>query len=314
MRLLLLGANGQVGHELQDTLAPLGELICATRDGSLVNAGQCVRADLAQAASLIDVLQDHAPDIVVNAAAYTAVDKAEAEAELADRINHRAVAVIGAWAASNDRLVVHYSTDYVFDGSATRPYREDDATAPLGVYGRTKLAGEQALRETGCAHLILRTAWVYAGRGHNFLRTMLRLAGERNRLRVVDDQRGAPTSAGLIASATASVLRRWIDADAYTRVNLNGTYHLCASHECSWCEFAQAIFGRAIDAGLIERAPRVQAIATAEYPTPAKRPAYSVLDTTKIRETFRLDLPTWQTGLDAVIGELATQAKVGSDD
>ena len=305
MKLLLLGANGQVGFELKRAVGGLADLVCATRDGTLAGGGACVRADVSQAVSLIDVLQDHAPDIVVNAAAYTGVDRAEEEPDLADRINHRALAVLGAWAASNDRLVVHYSTDYVFDGTATRPYREDDATAPLGVYGQTKLAGEIALRESGCAHLVLRTAWVYAARGHNFLRTMLRVGSQRDALNVVDDQRGSPTTARLIARASAEVLAAWSAAAAGERERLLGTYHLSAAGECSWYEFAQAIFARAAAANLVTRVPTITPVPSAEYPTRARRPACSVLDTTKIRRTFALDLPPWQAGLEQVIGELA---------
>ncbi|HSE11980.1 MAG TPA: dTDP-4-dehydrorhamnose reductase, partial [Rudaea sp.] len=228
MKILLLGANGQVGFELARTLAPLGELQVATRDGLLATRERCLQADLANPETLDAALHAAAPDIVVNAAAYTAVDRAEDEENLADRVNHWALTVLGAWAARCGALVVHYSTDYVFDGAGERPYREDDATAPLGVYGRTKLAGENALRESGCDHLILRTAWVFGARGHNFLRTMLRLAHERDELRIVDDQRGAPTSSRLIAAATAAALTRWLDRDPTARNEALGTYHLCA--------------------------------------------------------------------------------------
>ncbi len=196
MKILLLGANGQVGFELQRALAPLGGMTAATRSGKLPGNVDCLRVDLADTDSLAHALDSAQCDIVVNAAAYTAVDHAEDEPELAGRINGDALAQIGAWAARSGALVLHYSTDYVFDGQGTRPYREDDAPAPLGVYGASKLAGEIALRDAGCDHLIVRTAWVYAARGHNFLRTMLRLGEERDRLTVVDDQHGAPTSAG----------------------------------------------------------------------------------------------------------------------
>ena len=301
MKILLLGANGQVGFELARSLAPLGEVRPATRAGG----DGALRVDLATPETLDAALRSAAPDIVVNAAAYTAVDRAEDEPDLADRVNHRALATLGAWAARSGALVVHYSTDYVFDGRGTRPYREDDATGPLGVYGATKLAGEEALRATGCAHLVLRTAWVYAARGHNFLLTMLRLAGERDELRVVDDQRGAPTPARLIAATTAAVLRHWIARDRSARGALTGTYHLSAGGECSWHAFACALLDRALAAGLVARRPRVTAIASAEFPTRARRPAWSVLDTAKIRSTVSLELPEWQQGLDAVIAELA---------
>ena len=301
MRTLLLGANGQVGFELARSLAPLGELVCASRDGKMPGGAACLAADLGSPASLAAALDSTQADVIVNAAAYTAVDRAEDEPQLAQRINARALAEIGAWAASNNALVVHYSTDYVFDGSGTKPYRESDPVAPLGVYGASKLAGEIALRASGCNHLILRTAWVYAARGHNFLRTMLRLARDRDELRIVADQHGAPTPARLISAATAAVLAQRMGG----REMQPGTYHLCAAGQCTWFDFAGAIFARAHAARLIERVPRLVPIATADYPTPARRPAYSVLDCSRIRDAFGLCLPTWQAGLDAVIGELA---------
>jgi dTDP-4-dehydrorhamnose reductase len=305
VKILLLGANGQVGFELQRALAPLGDLAAATRSGKLPGNIDGLRADLADADSLARVLQSARWGIVVNAAAYTAVDRAEDEPALAQRINGEALAQIGEWAARNAALVVHYSTDYVFDGESTRPYREDDATASLGVYGRSKLAGEEALRASGCAHLVLRTAWVYGARGGNFLRTMLRLARERDRLTVVDDQRGAPTSSRLIAATTAAVLKQWRDGDAARREGYNGVWHLAADGETTWCGFARAIVARTAAAGLIAREVEVAAIRTADFPTKARRPAYSVLDTSKLRERFGLTMPEWTRGLDAVIGELA---------
>lgn len=305
MKILLLGANGQVGFELARSLAPLGELVCATRDGRLPGGLPCLSADLAQTASLASALDSAKADVIVNAAAYTAVDRAEDEPLAAQRINAQALAEIGAWAAAHNALAVHFSTDYVFDGAGSRPYRENDATAPLGVYGRSKLEGENTLRASGCDHLILRAAWVYAARGHNFLRTMLRLAREREELRIVGDQRGAPTPASLISAATAAALARLLARRAGERDKLLGTYHLCAAGQCTWFDFAGAIFARAQAAGLIERTPRLVPISTAEYPTPARRPAYSVLDCSKIRDAFGLQLPAWQSGLDAVIGELA---------
>ena len=231
MKILLLGANGQVGFELARTLAPLGELQVATRDGLLATGEHCLRADLANPETLDAALHAAMPDVVVNAAAYTAVDRAEDEENLADRINHWALTVLGAWAARTGALVVHYSTDYVFDGAGKQPYREDDPTAPLGVYGRSKLAGEDALRASGCDHLILRT--------------MLRLARERDELRVVNDQRGAPTTAGTIASATAQALALWLGWHEPARKAALGTYHLCAGGQCSWFEFAAAIVASA---------------------------------------------------------------------
>jgi len=299
VKLLVLGAGGQVGHELVRALAPVGEVVSATRD----DAGT-LRVDLANADSLAAALDAARADVIVNAAAYTAVDRAEDEPELADRVNHRAVAEIGAWAKRNGRRVVHYSTDYVFDGSSKRPYREDDATAPLGTYGRSKLAGEDALRASGARHLIVRTAWVYAARGNNFLRTMLRLAGERDELRVVADQTGAPTPARLVADASAAMLRQWLDDGE--NAGRDGTYHLVSAGWCGWFEFAEAIVDGAADRGVIERRPRVVPIATAEYPTRARRPAYSVLDTSKVTAAFGLQLPDWRAGLESVFDQLAT--------
>ena len=232
MKILLLGANGQVGFELERSLAPLGDV---DRGDARSGEGGTLAADLGDAASLRAALDAADADVVVNAAAYTAVDRAEDEPAVAQRINADALGEIGAWAKSRGALVVHYSTDYVFDGNGTRPYREDDATAPLGVYGRSKLDGENALRASGCDHLILRTAWVYASRGKNFLLTMLKAGAERDSLRVVDDQRGTPTSARLIADVTSTVIA------AGARPEL-GTYHLCASGECTWFAFRAGHF------------------------------------------------------------------------
>ncbi|HEY0180224.1 MAG TPA: dTDP-4-dehydrorhamnose reductase [Dokdonella sp.] len=304
MKTLVLGAAGQVGFELLRALPPEAT-VGATRDGRLADGRACLRADLADPASLAEALDAAGADLVVNAAAYTAVDRAEDEPALAQRVNARAVAEIGAWAARRGALVVHYSTDYVFDGRGTRPYREDDATAPLGAYGRSKLEGEQALRASGAPHLIFRTAWVYAARGRNFLRTMLRLAGERDELTVVDDQIGAPTPAAAIAATSAAAIARWRATDAAARGALDGVYHLVAGGRCSWFEFAGAIVRGAERRGLIERAPRVRPIATADYPTRARRPAWSVLDCAKLGRTFGLQLPDWQAGLEATLDALA---------
>ncbi|MBS0431733.1 MAG: dTDP-4-dehydrorhamnose reductase [Proteobacteria bacterium] len=322
-RILLLGAGGQVGHALRfslrhaarglrppfsrrGTAQSTGDPIVATRDGK-VDGAECERIDLADLDGLRAALDRIAPDLIVNAAACTAVDRAEDEPELALRINAEAVGVLGGWAAAHDARVLHYSTDYVFDGCARKPYREDDPPHPLGAYGRSKLAGEFALRASGASHLILRTAWVYAPRGHNFLRTMLRLAGERESLRVVDDQVGAPTPAELIAGITARILPRWFNVDQgdMTARSLDGVYHLTSSGETSWCGFARAIFARAQRTGLLARIPHVEAIPTRDYPTRAQRPAYSVLDTTKLRETFGVELPDWRAGLDGVFEDLA---------
>lgn len=305
MKILLLGANGQVGFELQRALAPLGDVVAATRSGILPGGSACESVDLYDADSLRALCRRVAPQLLVNAAAHTAVDRAEDEEDLALRANGAAPGVLGAWAAQSGAALVHYSTDYVFDGQGTRPYREDDATAPIGAYGRSKLAGEQALAASGADYLNFRTAWVYAARGGNFLRTMLRLARERERLGVVADQRGAPTPARLIAATTVCVLARWLAQDAAQRRGLSGSYHLVSAGECSWHEFAAAIFAQARAAGLIERIPELTPIATADYPTRARRPAYSVLDSARLRARFGVELPHWQRGLSDVIGELA---------
>ena len=298
MKILVLGANGQVGHELLRALAPLGDVVAATRDGTRVDGSRCLVADLADAASLAAALDGARADLVVNAAAYTAVDRAEDEPALADRINHRAPGEIGAWAAAHGARVMHYSTDYVFDGSGTRPYREDDPTAPPGVYGASKLAGERALAASGARHLVLRTAWVYAARGHNFLRTMLRLARERDELRIVADQVGAPTPAHWLADATAQIAGRWHDAGD------DGVCHLSAGGQCSWHAFAQAIVDSAAQRGLIARAPRVTAITSADFPTRARRPAYSVLDGGRVERRFGIVRPDWRSGLDEVLAQV----------
>lgn len=299
MKILLFGANGQVGHELRRSLAPLGELVVTTRSGTLeggVASLRCETADFDAPDALPALIARIAPDIVVNAAAYTAVDRAESDREAAFRANAAAPKLIAEACAARDALLVHYSTDYVFDGSGTRPYREDDPTSPLGVYGESKLAGEDAIRASGARHLIFRTAWVYASHGKNFMRTMLRLAADRDELRVVADQVGTPTPAALIADVTATVL---------TRPFANsGVRHLTASGETTWHGFAEAIVADAHARGLLTRMPRVVPIATSEYPTPAKRPAYSVLDTTALSSDVAIDLPEWREGLARTLDEL----------
>ena len=296
MKLLLLGANGQVGHELRRSLAPLGEVVAATRNGNLSDGGSCEVADFDHVASLAALVERIAPDVVVNAVAWTAVDLAETEREAAFRANAEAPRALAVACARRGARLLHYSTDYVFDGHGTRPWREDDPTAPTSVYGASKLAGEDAIRASGAAHVILRTAWVYAPRGKNFLRTMLRLGAERDRLRVVADQVGTPTGAALIADATTQVLAHPSRA--------SGTWHLTAGGQTSWHGFAEAIFAGAVERGLLPRAPEVEAIATADYPTPAARPAYSVLDTTKVRRDFGIELPGWREGLGHVLDAL----------
>lgn len=289
MRLLLIGGNGQVGHELRRALAPLGDLVITTRDGRLSDGVPCQMLDLAQPATVAALVERIAPEVVVNAAAYTAVDRAEEEPGLANLVNAESPGRIAEACAGMGATLVHYSTDYVFDGQGRRPYGEDDPTAPLGVYGASKLAGEQAIAGSGAQHVILRTAWVYGLHGSNFLRTMLRLAGERDELRVVADQIGSPTPAWLIADVTAELLRRGIDT--------SGVFHLVAAGQTSWHGFAEAIMQEAGKAGLLTREPRVLPITTAEFPTRAARPAYSVLDTARLAGKFQLELPHWRSAL-----------------
>jgi dTDP-4-dehydrorhamnose reductase len=302
MRILLLGANGQVGFELQRALVPLGQVTAATRSGVLPGGAACERIDLGDDDALQAALQRLRPDVIVNAAAYTAVDRAESEPDAAHQANAHAPGLLGRWCAAHDALLLHYSTDYVFDGGATRPWREQDPTAPLGAYGRTKREGEQAIAASGCRHLILRTAWVYAARGHNFLRTMLRLGAEREELRVVADQIGAPTPARWLGAASAALLAR---TGRRTAADALGVFHLAAGGETSWHGFAEAIFDDAVIAGLLPRAPNVVAIPTTEFPTPATRPAYSVLDGARLAEMHGLRLPDWRGGVRQVIAELA---------
>lgn len=293
MKLLVLGGNGQVGHELRRALAPLGEVVATTRSGALPDGSACERADFDAPATLPGLIERIAPDIVVNAAAYTAVDKAETDIEAAFRANAEAPGILARACAARGIPFVHYSTDYVFDGQGTRPYREDDPVAPLGVYGASKRAGEQAVIDAGGRYLIFRTAWVYGSHGHNFLRTMLRLGAERDRLRVVADQIGTPTPAALIADVTAGILAQSNDA--------SGIWHLTATGSTSWHGFAEAIFAAAQARGLLARRPEVDAITTADYPTPARRPAYSCLDTDKLARDFGVVLPDWQAALGTVL-------------
>ena len=288
MRILLTGAGGQLGHELSRGLAPLGSLVDCTRDA----------CDLERPEHLREVIRRHAPDVIVNAAAYTAVDRAESEPDRAAAVNRDAVAVMADEARQLGASIMHYSTDYVFDGTKIGRYLETDPTHPLGVYGQTKWEGEEALRASGVPHLIFRTSWVVGAHGANFAKTMLRLATTQENLRVVADQIGAPTSTALIAEVTAKLLRR-LAADGTSDFPF-GTYHLAASGETSWHAYAQFVF---VAAGLDPE--RIHPITTSEYPTPARRPANSRLDTTRLRETFGLALPDWSVGVREVVRAIA---------
>ena len=294
MTVLLFGGNGQVGHELRRSLRALGDVVVTTRSGELPDGARCEVADFDRPDTLAELVERVAPAIVVNAAAYTAVDKAEDDVDAAFRTNAEAPGVLARACALRDIPFVHYSTDYVFDGQGSRPYREDDPTAPLGVYGASKLAGEDAIRAAGGRHLILRTAWVYGQHGHNFMKTMLRLGAERDELRVVADQVGTPTPAALIADVTTELLG--------LRDAPSGTFHLTPRGETSWHGFAEAILEEALARGLIPRAPKVIPIATSDYPTRARRPGYSRLDIGRLEQVLGRALPEWRTGLRQVLG------------
>lgn len=296
MKILLLGKGGQVGWELQRSLAPLGEL---TALGS-------AEADFEKPDELRALVRRIAPDAIVNAAAYTAVDKAESEPERAFRINAEAVCVLAEEAARTAGWLIHYSTDYVYDGRKPGPYVEDDPTGPLSVYGKSKLAGEELIRQTGARHLIFRTSWVFAARGGNFAKTMLRLARERDELSIVADQHGAPTSAELIADVTALALHRLATmGDAASA--LAGTYHLAASGATTWHGYAQRVLALARQAGATLKVmpDAVKRIPSSAYPVPAARPANSRMDTSKLRHTFGLHLPDWDWHVRRMMEEIS---------
>ena len=295
MNILLLGKSGQVGWELQRSLAVLGRVTALDHD-STEHCG-----DFANPEGVRETVRALRPDVIVNAAAYTAVDQAESEPELARRINAAAPAVLAREAAAGGALLVHYSTDYVFDGSGQRPWREDDATAPLSVYGQTKLEAEQAILASGCAHLILRTSWVYAARGGNFAKTMLRLAQERERLTVIDDQWGAPTGAELIADVSAHAI-----AQTRQQPGKAGIYHLAPAGETTWFQYAKHVIAQAQQAqsAIKIKATEILPIPTSAYPTPARRPHNSRLDTRKLQAAFGLSLPPWQRGVDRMLVEI----------
>ena len=296
MKVLLLGANGQLGWELQRGLAPLGEVIALGREGT-----GAYPADLAEPERLRALVDHLTPDVIVNAAAHTAVDKAESEPELARAINATAPGVLARAAAARGAWLLHYSTDYVFDGSGQQPRSEDAATGPLGVYGQTKLEGEEAIRASGCRHLILRTSWVYAARGGNFAKTMLRLAQERERLTVIDDQIGAPTGADLLADLSAHALRGALADPAKA-----GTYHAVAAGETSWHGYARFVIdtARALRPDLPLKVHTIDPVPTSAFPTPARRPHNSRLSTKKLQDAFGLHLPHWQTGVRRLLQEI----------
>ena len=299
MKILLLGRGGQVGWELQRSLSVLGEVVALDFDAAHNPDGLC--GDFTDLAGLERSVLQVQPDVIVNAAAHTAVDKAESEPELARTINALAPATLAQAATKIGASLVHYSTDYVFDGSGSAPWKETDATGPLSVYGQTKLEGEQAVARTP-KHMILRTSWVYATRGGNFAKTMLRLAGEREALTVINDQFGAPTSAELLADVTAHALRQ-----LQGQPELAGLYHCIASGETTWHGYAQFVLGQAQALGLPLKAgpAQVAPTPTSSYPTPAKRPLNSRLDTGKLQAAFGLTLPHWQVGVARMLTEIS---------
>ena len=299
MKLLLLGCNGQVGWELQRSLLPLGEVIPCDLDSSADR-----RADFSNPSAIADLVARVRPDVIVNSAAHTAVDKAESEPELARLINAITVGAVAEQAKKNGALLVHYSTDYVFDGSGASPRDELAPTGPLSVYGVTKLEGENVIRASGCRHVILRTSWVYAARGHNFIKTMLRLAGERETLSVIDDQIGAPTGADLLADVTAHVIQSLREG----RGEL-GTFHCVAKGETSWFGFARFVieWARANGQSIKVVPEDLRPILTAQYPTAAERPLNSRLSTEKLARVFSFELPYWQTGVERMLREICSR-------
>ena len=294
MKILLFGKNGQVGWELQRSLAPLGNLIALDRN----SPSYC--GDLSNLAGIEKTVRDMQPDVIVNAAAYTAVDKAESEPELAHLINAEAPSVLAKAARACNACLVHYSTDYVFDGSGNTPWRENDAVSPLSIYGKTKLDGELAIQASECMHLIFRTSWVYAARGNNFAKTMVRLAQERDQLSVINDQIGAPTGAELLADVTAHAIRI-----VKGKKEISGIYHLVASGETSWFDYASHVIELVRELGVNLKLPEnaLQPIPTEQYPTPAQRPLNSRLNTEKLQSAFDLQLPAWQAGVERMLTE-----------
>ena len=295
MKILLFGKNGQVGWELQRSLAPLGELVALDSDSTEL----C--GDFTNLGGIAQTVRAVSPDVIVNAAAHTAVDKAESEPELVRTINALVPGVLAQEAQRGKAWLIHYSTDYVFDGSGVKPWQETDATAPLSVYGATKLEGERLIQQADCRHLIFRTSWVYGTRGGNFAKTMLRLAQERDSLNVINDQIGAPTGADLLADITAHAIRA-----ARQQPEMSGLYHLVAAGETSWHGYASFVLDFARRAGIPLKVATgaVQPVHTSAFPTPGKRPHNSRMDTAKLRHTFGLNLPVWQSGVTRMLSEL----------
>jgi dTDP-4-dehydrorhamnose reductase len=293
MKLLVLGKNGQVGWELQRALAPLGDVVALSRED----------VDMEDIEALLQVVRRERPEVLLNAAAYTAVDKAESEPDRADRINRVAVEALAQWAATAHARLVHYSTDYVFDGRKPTPYLESDQTAPLSTYGRTKRDGETAILSSGCQFLIFRTSWAHAARGSNFVRTILRLAKERSELKIVADQFGAPTGADLIADTTAFAIAAFTSQESSLA---SGIYHLTAGGRTTWYDFARFIVAEATERGAhLQTTPdSIAPITSLQYPTAATRPANSILDTSKLKSALGLKLPDWKLSVQRSVAEL----------
>jgi len=300
MKILLFGMSGQVGWELQRSLAPLGDLV------ALDNNSQDLCGDFIDLEGLAETVRAVMPDVIVNAAAHTAVDKAESEPELARSVNALAPGVLAREANNIGAWLVHYSTDYVFDGSGDKPWSESDSTGPLNVYGMTKLEGDQSIQRSGCKHLIFRTSWVYGARGGNFAKTMVRLASERDKLKVIDDQFGVPTGADLLADVTAHAIRM-----ARQRKDLSGLYHLAAAGVTTWHGYARFVidFARQTGVRLKVEAEAIKPVPTASFPTPARRPLNSRLDTAKLQHCFDLRMPNWKIGVARMLIEVLECAK-----
>lgn len=300
MKILLLGKNGQVGWELQRALQPLGEVTALNR--SINDAGLC--GDIGDFLAISKVMDVIKPNIVVNATAYTAVDKAEAEIDQADHVNHLAVKNLAELCKQQNALLIHYSTDYVFSGEGVEGWNEDDHSAPVNIYGQTKRDGEIALEQSQVDFINFRTSWVYGAQGNNFIKTMLKLGQIKDELNIIHDQVGAPTGAALIADVTAQVIRFYDLAQDKDKITLIGHYHLAAAGDCSWFDYAQYIFKTAEFLGQDLKVNHVNPIATVEYPTPAKRPLNSRLNTQKLQQIFKIHLPHWKQGVEQVLQEI----------
>ena len=305
MNILLTGAAGQLGSEIFPLLSARGSLTATDRSKPASATGNWLELDISNGAKLEDLLNRSQPELIVNTAAYTAVDQAEADPETAFIVNAELPARLASWAKRNDARVIHYSTDYVFDGQATSPYKEMDLTGPKSVYGESKLAGERALEDAACKYAILRTSWVYSSHGKNFVLSMLDLARKGLSLKIVDDQHGCPTWARNLALASIAVIENWQAAASEER---SGVFHYCDDGNVSWCDFARKIFSLAVTAGLLESVPETAPVPSSEYPQPAERPKWSVLDTSRITEVFDIHPASFDASLKAVIDEIKARA------